>query len=167
MNPMWGRRTGRRGEGRGTVYTQPFHHSAGRWMVFGSGCPGAPARYRETSERSGLPWRSPPAPPRLGFLIKSGPGGDCSSGAGGGSGGAPPRSWSCGHSSSGTEQSPLPASPRASRAFQPDHARPRAAACSAGADSLPSASGAGRPGAGGQRDRAGQDVPAWQPLGGG
>ncbi|XP_035865984.1 LOW QUALITY PROTEIN: gastrin-releasing peptide [Phyllostomus discolor] len=67
--------------------TQPFHYPAGRWMGFGDGCPGAPARCRDTSERSGPRWRSPGAPPP-GSRIKSGPGGGCSSGAAGG-GGAP------------------------------------------------------------------------------
>lgn len=41
-------------------------------MVFGDGCRDAPARCRETSERSGLRRRSPP-PPRLDFRIKWGP----------------------------------------------------------------------------------------------
>lgn len=65
------------------MYTQPFHYPAGRWMVFGDGCPGAPARCRDTSERSGPLWKSP-QPPRPGSRIKSGPGGGCSSGADGG-----------------------------------------------------------------------------------
>lgn len=67
-----GKAGGTTGKGRGTPYTQPFHHSAGRRMVFGDGCRDAPARCRETSERSGLRRRSPP-PPRLDFRIKWGP----------------------------------------------------------------------------------------------
>lgn len=159
IKPTWGRRAGRRGKGRGTMYTQPFHHSAGRWMVFGDGCPDAPARCRETSERSGLRRRSPQPPrPCLDCRIKWGPGGGCSSGA----------------AAAATEllRGPAPAvtaprGERAPRASRRDHARPRAAARPAGAGPLPSAPGTGRSRAGGGRHRAGQDVPARQPLGGG
>uniref|UniRef100_A0A9L0TKM2 Gastrin-releasing peptide n=2 Tax=Boreoeutheria TaxID=1437010 RepID=A0A9L0TKM2_HORSE len=59
---------------------------------------------------------------------------------------------------------PSRGAPRASRR---DHARLRAPARPAGAGPLPGAPGASRSGVGGRRDRAGQDVPARQPLGGG
>lgn len=67
-------------------------------MIFGPAVP-APrlAIGKRQSARAAV--GEPPAPPRLGFRIKSGPGGDGGSGAGGGGGGAPPTSWSCGHSS--------------------------------------------------------------------
>lgn len=70
--------------GREGQWAQPFPPSAGKWMIFGDCCPKAPARCRETSERSG-PWEKsppPPSPPRPGSRIKSGPRG------GGGSAGA-------------------------------------------------------------------------------
>ena len=137
------------------MYTQPFHRSTGRWMIFGGRCPRAPARYRETSERSGPRWRTPPAPP-LGLAYKVGASWRLQQWC---SGSAPPRSSSL--SSARRAHSPR------SLASRLDHARPRVPAGPAGASPLPGAPGTGRPSVGGRRDRAGQDVPARQPLGGG
>jgi hypothetical protein len=144
---------------------------AGRWMISRARRSGAPACYRETSERSRPRWKSPlvsPNPARLGFHIKSGPSWRLSREARAAAVAAEllrgPVLPSLFLGDSGLAAQPRHDAPRAARR---DDARPGAPARPPGAGPLPGAPGASRPSARGWRDSAGQDVPARQPLGGG